>query len=210
MAPSTNIPTARISPNSTTILRVNPKAARVRMPIKKDPGMAIPTNPAVRRPSTATITTMTRTIALSTLFWRSVSISRMLSDLSWEKSTRTAFCKSTGQFFRSSSTTRRISSVVSIIFSPVRFDTSKATALLPPTLANPLGSLKVLRTSATSLTRTAASPSTTTGIFIISSTVSKMPGTFTEKRPLPVSWAPAATNRLLALITWVTVDASMP
>ena len=53
------------------------------MPVRNEPGIAIPTKPAERRPNAATITTMTSRIAARTLFCRSLSMVRMLVDLSW-------------------------------------------------------------------------------------------------------------------------------
>ena len=84
--------------------------------------------------------------------------------------------------------------MVSITFSPERFDTSSATAVFPLTRAKLVGSRKVLRTSAISRTWTTASPSTKTGRSAISRILSKRPGTLIENRPLPVSCTPAATS----------------
>ena len=77
MAPSTSMPTARIRLNSTTIFTGRPSEDRVRMPSRKEPGMAMPTRPAERMPSAPTMTIMTSSTALRTLFRRSVSMVRI-------------------------------------------------------------------------------------------------------------------------------------
>ena len=124
MAPSTSMPTARISENRTTMLTVSPRSDSTRMPVRNDPGMAMPTSPAVRTPKAPTTTIMTSRTALMTLFWRSLSIVRISSERSWLKVT----CTDSGQKARSSSTTARTASMVSMMFSPVRLEISSATA----------------------------------------------------------------------------------
>ena len=87
IVPSTSMPTAMMSENSTTMLIVSPAKPSTRMPVRKEPGMETPTRPAVRSPSAATTTIITSTIAAMTLLWRSRSMSRMSSDLSCENRT---------------------------------------------------------------------------------------------------------------------------
>ena len=159
--------------------------------------MATPTKPPVRQPSAATTTIITSSTALITLFLRSPSTVRTSSDLSWEKVAATAWRKESGQAARSASTTARTRSMVSMMFSPARFETSSATAGRPSARANPCASLNALRTSAMSRTVTTASPRTTSGMSRMSSTASNNPGTLIENRPRPVSWVPAATTKLL-------------
>ena len=84
-----------------------------------------------------------------------------------------------------------------MILVPMRLETSSAMAGWPPTRANPVGSLKVRRAKATSRKASTRSPLVTTGSESMSCAVSSSPGTFTGKRPCPVSIAPAATSWLL-------------
>ena len=74
IAPSTNIPTARIRLKSTTILIDSPKEAKTRIPSRKDPGIAIPTSKPERHPSAPMMIIITNKIALITLFCRSSNI----------------------------------------------------------------------------------------------------------------------------------------
>ena len=66
------------------MLMVSPSAASTRIPVRNEPGMAMPTKAPVRQPSAATTTIITNSTALITLFLRSPSIMRMSSDLSWK------------------------------------------------------------------------------------------------------------------------------
>ena len=61
-----------------------PSAAKTKIPIKKEPGIAMPTNSPERQPSAPTIIIMTNSIALMTLFWRSVSMRWICNDRSCE------------------------------------------------------------------------------------------------------------------------------
>ena len=67
-----------------------------------------------------------------------------------------------------------------------------------------IASLKVGRTSATSPSVTAAPDEATTGIFSTSSGFSISAGTFTAKRPLAPSSAPAATRLLDAMVAAIS------
>ena len=81
MAPSTSMPATRIRLNSTTMLRVKPSSQISRMPVKKAPGMVSPTSSAGRRPMVAMIRISTSTMAVRTLFSRSLSMS--CTSLDW-------------------------------------------------------------------------------------------------------------------------------
>ncbi len=198
MAPSTSMPTARISENRTTMLMVSPSALSTRIPARNEPGMAMPTSAAERTPRAATTTIITSSTANTTEFCRSPSMVRMSSDLSWMKAACTASRRPSGQPARSSATTVRTASTVAMRFWPDRLVTSSASAGRPSMRAKPSGSLNVRRTSAMSRSRTTVSPSTFTGRSMMSLAVSNSPGTLIENRPWPVSWAPAATSRLLS------------
>ena len=132
-----------------------------------------------RSPRAATTMIITRRIALVTLFSRSLSMVRMSSDRSCENRTSTPG----GQWTRSASTARRTALVVSMMFSPVRFETSRLSAGLPLTRAMVAWSLNVRRTEATSRTMIALSPETRSGMFSRSDRDSKIPGTCTANRP---------------------------
>ena len=105
--------------------------ASTRIPARKEPGIAIPTRNPERSPSAATTMIITRRIALVTLFSRSLSMVRMSPERSCENWTSTPG----GQCVRSASTVRRTASVVSMMFSPVRFETSRLSAGWPLTRA---------------------------------------------------------------------------
>ena len=122
MVPSTSMPTAMMSEKSTTMLIVSPAKPSTRMPVRNEPGMEIPTSPAVRRPSTATTTIITSTMAARTLLCRSRSMSRMSSDRSCRKCT----CIPGGHSRRSCSTSARTSAMVSMMLAPMRLETSSA------------------------------------------------------------------------------------
>ena len=172
------------------MLTVSPRVASTRIPVRKEPGIAIPTRNPERSPSAATTMTSTSRIALVTLFSRSLSMVRMSSDRSCENRTSTPG----GQWARSASTARRTALVVSMMFSPTRFDTSRLSAGLPLTRAMVTWSLNVRRTEAMSRTVIALSPETLSGMFSRSDSDSKSPGTLTANRPRPVSSCPAATR----------------
>ena len=103
---------------------------------------------------------------------------------------------SLGQVCCRRSTTFFTPSTVSIRFAPERFETSMVIAGTPFTRVIEIASLKVGRTSATSPSVTAAPDEATTGIFSTSSGFSISAGTFTAKRPVAPSSAPAATRLL--------------
>ena len=130
------------------------------MPVRNDPGMATPTSNPDRMPSAATMIIMTRRTAEVTLFWRSLSMSRMPWDLSCEKFISTPG----GQVAASSFTRSRTRAMVSMIFSPVRFDMSSEIAGLPLALAKDRRSLKERLMLAISRMRTTASPLVFKGI----------------------------------------------
>ena len=144
IAPSTSIPTDRISANSTTTFTVSPDRYRIRIPVSSDPGTATPTRPAARGPRAQSITIMTSTIALTVLFCRSASIVRICSDSSCVKVTATL----AGQRADSAATAARTAAMVSRMFSPVRLTTFRPTAACPPMRAKLSGSRNVGRTSA--------------------------------------------------------------
>ena len=81
MAPSTNIPTTRISENRTTMFMVKPIVQSAITPARNAPGIARPTRIADRVPSAKTITIITRITAAITFASRSVS--RSLTLLDW-------------------------------------------------------------------------------------------------------------------------------
>ena len=147
------------------MLMVKPSTASTRMPARNEAGMATPTKPADRTPRAATTTIMTSNTALITLFCKSPSMVRISLDRSWLYVTITFG----GQFSRSASTTSRTRAIVSMMFSPVRLDTSKAMAGWPLIRAKLSGSRNVGRRSAMSRMRTTESPLTLTGIFKMSS-----------------------------------------
>ncbi len=62
---------------------VSPKAPITSIPVRNEPGIAMPTKRPERTPSAAITTTMTSRIALSTLFCRSPSTCRMSFERSW-------------------------------------------------------------------------------------------------------------------------------
>ena len=80
MAPSTSMPATRIRLNSTTMLSVSPILQITRIPVRNAPGMVSPTITAERGPMAAITTIRTSTMAVSTLFSRSLRISRTSSD----------------------------------------------------------------------------------------------------------------------------------
>ena len=106
---------------------VRPSIDNTKMPNRNEDGMARPTRPALLSPSAPTTTTMTRMMALMTLFCSSFSIMRISSALSWLKATSTPG----GQLALSWATMRRTSSMVTMTFSPKRFLISSTTAGLP-------------------------------------------------------------------------------
>ena len=79
VAPSTSMPTARISENSTTMLTVRPIVPSTAMPQRNETGTARPTSSDERRPSIATMMIMVSATAASTLLPRSFSMFRMSS-----------------------------------------------------------------------------------------------------------------------------------
>ena len=87
MAPSTSIPTTRISANSTITFSVKPSAQITRMPPRNEPGIATATRSEARVPRNSTVTSITSTTAAMTLFCRSDSRSRISTDWSFMKST---------------------------------------------------------------------------------------------------------------------------
>ncbi len=89
IAPSTSMPVAMIRLNRTTMLMLMPKPASIRMPIRNEPGTAMPTIRPPRKPSDATMTIRTRTTAVMRLFSSSPSMSRISLELSWENVTFT-------------------------------------------------------------------------------------------------------------------------
>ena len=102
-----------------------------------------------------------------------------------------------GQSARSAATIAFTWSTVSMMFCPGRFLTSRETAWWPLRRAKLVGSLNDRRTRATSRNRTTRSPSLLTGSSRMSCRFSNTAGTFTAKRPRPVSMVPAGTSRLL-------------
>ena len=66
MAPSTNMPTAKISPNMTMFEIEMPMTARNAKQSKNDVGMANPTKKAGRDPSAARTTIITKAMAVRT------------------------------------------------------------------------------------------------------------------------------------------------
>ena len=85
-------------------------------------------------------------------------------------------------------------STVSIRFAPVRFDTSMVIAGRPLTRVIEVASLKVGFTCATSPSVTVAPALDAIGICSMSCGFSISAGTFTAKRPVAPSSAPAATR----------------
>ena len=206
MAPSTSIPTARIKLNKTTMFMVRPRFDKARMPSRNEPGMAMPTKPAERKPRAAMMITMTSRMALVTLFCRSLSMVRMRRDSSLEKLTVTP----SGQSAVSAATTARTFSLVSMMFSPMRLETSMASAGLPFRRATRVRSFRTRRTIAKSPMRTTASPLTLTGWLRISAADLNRPGTLIGKLPVPLSNLPAATKRLERLKICSNSTASNP
>ena len=66
MAPSTNMPTARISPNITMLEMVMPIAAKSAKHKRNEVGIAKPTSRAGRVPKDASTTIMTKAMAVRT------------------------------------------------------------------------------------------------------------------------------------------------
>ncbi len=85
------------------MLMVSPPRASTRVAVRKEPGMATPTNAEVRSPSTANTTIITSRMAASTLFCRSRRVLRTCSERSCVKATSMP----AGQDLRSPSTVRR-------------------------------------------------------------------------------------------------------
>ena len=206
MAPSTSMPTTRISANSTITFSVKPSAQMIRMPPRNDPGMATATSSDARRPRNSTVTSITSTTAAITLFCRSDKRVRISLDWSFMKTTPTC----SGQSARVCATKSRTAATVSITFAPTVLRTSMARAGCPSMRAKLTGSLNVWRTSATSWTRSTVAPSTSTGIDMISSRRTTVPGIDTPMRPAPVSKDPAAISWLLAWIACDNCPGEMP
>ncbi len=200
MASSTSMPTARISENSTTMFTVSPASCSPSTPARNEAGMAMPMNSEARKPSVNMMITTTSSTPVATEFCRSCSICRMTLDLSCVNET----CTASGQVLRSVSMVRRTPSTVSIRLAPVRFDTSMVMAGRPLTRVTEVASLKVGRTCATSPSVTAASADAASGIFNTSSGRSISAGTFTEKRPVSPSSAPAAIRLFCVPNDWMS------
>ena len=139
--------------------------------------------------------TATSSTPVRTEFCRSDSIWRMTFDLSWVKVTWTP----SGHVACSASITFFTPSTVSIRLAPVRLDTSIVIAGMPLTRVTDVASLKVGRMVTTSPTVTAAPLEAAIGIFKTSCGRSIRLGTFTAKRPVEPSRAPAAIRLLDAL-----------
>ena len=92
----------------------------------------------------------------------------------------------------------------------MRFDTSMVMAERPLTRVTEVASLKVGFTCATSPTVTVAPAVAATGTFSTSCGFSIRPGTFTAKRPVPPSSAPAAIRLLEALTVAISWSSETP
>ncbi len=154
IAPSTSMPTVSTSPNITIMLTVIPSPESVRKPRRIEVGIAMPTRSAERKPSAATITIITRTMAVAMDASKLPNTSKMNEDWSSRKSILTV----DGQSDVASATTARTASLFSMMFSPMRLTTLMVIAGAPLTRVNVVGSLNERRTSAMSRTVTTVSP----------------------------------------------------
>ena len=127
IAPSTSMPTAMISANSTIMFIVIPKLPISRIPIRKLPGTATPTSNAERIPRMPIIIINTSSTEMSTLFWSSVSISFTSLALLRDATMLT----SAGQYSRSAAMTSKTASTVSMTLAPARCTISIANAFSP-------------------------------------------------------------------------------
>ena len=192
IAPSTNIPTDKIKLKRTTIFIESPNKERTRMPSKKEPGIAIPTNAPERQPSAPTMMIITSNTALIMLFCSSLNMVFIFVDRSCEN----VYLSPSGQFLLVVSTTDRTRLTVSIMFSPLLFFISIPSDFSPANRAIEEGSLNDFRTLAISPIVTIESPETFKGCSRILGRSSYRPGTFIGNRPFPASNVPAAINRL--------------
>ena len=131
MAPSTSIPTARISPNITMLDTATPITASSAKHSRNDVGIAKPTSSAGRMPSAASVTIITSAIAVSTELSSCLTIDSTVRDWSLEVPTVTAARSSSGQSFSASATVSRTRSAVSMMLKPRRLTTCNATVLSP-------------------------------------------------------------------------------
>ena len=122
MAPSTSMPTARISPNMTMLLIDRPSACMSAKDSRNEHGMAIPTSRAERKPSAANTTIMTKMIAVATEPSSWPTMERTSVDWSMEMSTETAVRSGSGHLASSRSTISRAPSTVWMMFSPMRLE----------------------------------------------------------------------------------------
>ena len=163
IAPSTNIPTARIKPNITMfdiampITDINAKHNR------NDVGIAKPTSNADLIPKDANTTIITSAIAVRTELSSCPTMPSTSLDKSMAKFTLTLCLSSSGQSFLAANTFFLTVSTVSIMFDPLRWITCKATVFSPLNRAVPVRSSKVSLIFANSPSVTILSPFTLTG-----------------------------------------------
>ena len=163
MAPSTSMPTARISPNMTMLEIVIPTTAMIAKQRRNEVGIAKPTRSAERVPSAASTTIITSAMAVSTDPSSCVTIDRTVRDWSSVTVTSTACRSSGGQVATSASTSRRTSAAVSMMLKPFRLTTCSATVASPLNRAVPSRSSKVRLMRARSPSVTIRSPLRFTG-----------------------------------------------
>ena len=194
IAPSTNMPTARIRPNITIFEIEIPITARKTKHSRKEVGMAKPTRKAGRDPRAAKTTIITRAMAVRTDPSNCLTILSTLRDWSLEVLTSMACCNSTGQSAVCFSTSARTKLAVSIRLNPLRFTTWIATVVSPLNRAVPVRSAKVRRMSAISPSVTTRPPLIFIGRLYKSNGSSNEEGIFTAKFELAVSTVPAGIN----------------
>ena len=163
MAPSTSIPTERMSPNITMLEIEIPITARKAKHSMNEVGMAKPTSSAERMPSEASTTIMTSAMAVSTEPSSWPTIDSTVRDWSFEVTTSIASRSSGGQVAASAATSARTSSAVSMRLKPFRLTICSATVVSPSKRAVPSRSSKVRRMSARSPSVTTRSPLILTG-----------------------------------------------
>ena len=155
MAPSTNIPTARIRPNITMLEIDIPIKASSTKHNRNEVGIAKPTSRAARMPSAANTTIITNAIAVNTEPCSCWTIEFTTRDWSFDVPTSTAAIRPSGHSDDFLATISLTKVAVSIRLNPLRLTTCRAIVSAPLKRA-------VLSRSSNDRLISAKSPSVTT------------------------------------------------
>ena len=173
---------------------------------RKEKGMPMATSMPERRPTAATTTVSTRNIAVEILPCRVLICSTVSG--AWSAIYPTATLP--GYWRCRVSTTVFTLATASTRETPLRFDTSTATAGMPLARVKVVASLKVRRMVVTSRKVTTPLAVAVMGMDKTSSADSIRLGILTLKLPRPVSTAPAAIRRLLRATAATNWSLEMP